>query len=311
MAFFAKQKLLYYKRFKMDIWSIFINTLQWKIDKTNYYCKRLERSLYYFKNRQDPLTINYKWKKRNLYLESGNNWKVFIKAQKLFLVKKSRRKVILRFILKLRVFKLKISNNWIRFFSFFIKRRLKFKKFYFKMPFIYEWKNIYLKYKTYKTKNYFLSLRITRLFYIIYTYRQLKQKANKAKHMDGLFENNYMVLIECKIPSFIYRTSFVSNMFESLIVVKTNVIWVNKIFISYLHYTIKPMDLIGFRILYKNYIYWQFYKRLKRKAFSFLFSKYIYVSLCFLIIIMLRLPLKKEIFNNASIDMYRVANYTL
>jgi hypothetical protein len=54
----------------------------------------------------------------------------------------------------------------------------------------------------------------------MYTYRQLKQKAKKAKRTDGLFEQNYMLLIECKLPSFIYRSSFFPNMFDSIYFVK-------------------------------------------------------------------------------------------
>jgi ribosomal protein S4 len=128
----------------------------------------------------------------------------------------------MRMVIKLRVFKTLVSNNLKRFFSFFLKKKKRGKKIYFRMPFIYEWRHYYLERKKYKTKRGFASLRVTRLFYIIYTYRQLKQKAKRAKRMDGVFENNYMLLIECKIPSFIYRTSFVSNMFESILLVKTN-----------------------------------------------------------------------------------------
>jgi len=71
------------------------------------------------------------------------------------------------------------------------------------------------------------------------------------------------------------------------------------------------MDLVGFRILYKNYIYWTFFKRIRRKAFIFLLPKNIYTSLKFLIMILLRIPLKSEIINSTSIDMYRLSNYAI
>jgi len=214
-------------------------------------------------------------------------------------------------ILKLKAFKVTISKNWIRFFSFFLKNRKSNKKIYYATPFLFEWRNFYIKEKKYVTKSGFASLRVTRLFYIIYTYRQLKQKAKKAKKMDGIFEQNYILLIECKLPAYIYRTSLVPNMFDSINIVKKGNVWINKYFYPYVHYVVKPMDLVGFRVLQKSYIYWQFYKRLKRKAFLFLFPSYIYISFCFLFTLLLRVPLNKELINAFSVDLYRVANYAV
>ena len=310
MAFFAKQKLLYYKRFKVDIWGIFMNTLQCKIDKTNYFCLRLERAFYYSKKRQHPLIKDYKIQKISKFtIKEQLQFFSIKKKERMQKAKFHKRKFILYSCLKLRAFRTTISKNWMRVFSYFIKRRNLRKKIYFYTPFIYEWKSYYQEYKKYNTKIDFATLRVTRLFYIMYTYRQLKQKAKKAKRTDGLFEQNYMSLIECKLPSFVYRTSFLPNMFESINFVKFNNVWINKIFVYHLHFCIKPMDLVGFRIVYKSYIYWQFYKRLKRKAFLFLLPKFIYVSFVFLFILMLKVPSKDEIINALSLDMYRVANY--
>jgi hypothetical protein len=76
--------------------------------------------------------------------------------------------------------------------------------------------------KIYKTKKDFSSLRVTKLFYIIYNYRQLKNLCRKAKKQIGAFEQNYLLLLECKLPSFIYRTSFMPNMFESIDFIKNS-----------------------------------------------------------------------------------------
>lgn len=43
MTFFAKQRLFYYKRYKLDIWGIFKNTLQGDISRPNYFVKSVKR----------------------------------------------------------------------------------------------------------------------------------------------------------------------------------------------------------------------------------------------------------------------------
>jgi hypothetical protein len=113
------------------------------------------------------------------------------------------------------------------------------------------------------------------------------------------------------LPSFIYRSSFIPNMFDSLKFIKKSNVWINKQFMYYISFTIKIMDLVGFRIIYKKYIYWNFFKRIRRKAFIFLLPKYIYTSYSFLMMLVLNIPLKINIINPIKIDMYRLSNYAI
>jgi len=118
--------------------------------------------------------------------------------------------------------KTRIKKKFLKVFSFFnIKTRIR-KKIYYRHPFVYEVRDKVIRQKIYFTKKQFASLRVTRLFYIIYNYKQLKNLNKKAKKKDGLFEQNYILLIECKLCSFIYRSSLFSNMFESIMFVKNN-----------------------------------------------------------------------------------------
>jgi len=312
MSYFAKQRILYYKKFKIDIWGIFKNTLQWKKDRSNYFCSYLRSSRSYFSN----LT---KIKAKDYYYQQKNN--AF--NQRPYLYHKYGRKVhkwwfnrirVLSILYKnimFKVFKIKISKKVSKVFSFFFDKKKRFDKIYYKKPFLYEIRLYYKQKKKYFAQSQFANLRLTRLFYIIYTYKQLKFLCKKSKKMDGLFEQNYILLMECKLPSFIYRTSFLSNMFYCLSFIKNNNVWINKKFMSYIYYTVTSMDLIGFRIISKSYIYWNFFKRLRRKAFIFLLPKYIYFSLSFFLLILLRIPYKKELINPISIDMYRLSNYII
>jgi ribosomal protein S4 len=107
---------------------------------------------------------------------------------------------------------------------------------------------VYIKKKKYTYKKEFTEIRIAKNFYIMYTLKNLKKIVKKAKKKDGLFEYNFITLMECRLPSFIYRASFLPNMFESMIFVKKGNIAVNKKFKYHMTYSISAMDLVTFRI---------------------------------------------------------------
>jgi hypothetical protein len=69
------------------------------------------------------------------------------------------------------------------------------------------------------------------------------------------------------------------------------------------------MDLVTFRVWEKNYIYWTFYKRLKKKAFLFFFPKYMYISIYFFFILYLHTPKKLDIINPISMDFYKASSF--
>jgi ribosomal protein S4 len=82
----------------------------------------------------------------------------------------------------------------------------------------------------------------------MYTFKQLRKIVKKAKKKDGLFEQNFISFMECKLPSFIYRSSFLSNMFESIYYIKKNNVAINKNFCSFIFFSVKSMDIITFRV---------------------------------------------------------------
>ena len=143
----------------------------------------------------------------------------------------------------------------------------------------------------------------------MYTLKKLKKIVKKAKKKDGVFELNLINRMECSLPAFIYRASFLSNMFESLNYIRSNNIAVNKIFRCHVSFIIKPMDLVTFRVWEKNYIYWNFYKRLKKKAFLFFFPKYMYISIIFFFILYLHPPKKLDIINPIAMDFYKASSF--
>jgi CRISPR/Cas system-associated endoribonuclease Cas2 len=134
--------------------------------------------------------------------------------------KSIHKRIILLYVLHNNVFKLSISLKMDKiFFTFLNKKKLQ-QKIYFKKPFIYETREPLIHYKKKRINYQLITLRVIKLFYVMYSYRQLKQIAKKAKSQFGVFEQNYLYIMECKLPSYIYRTSLISNLFESIKFVK-------------------------------------------------------------------------------------------
>jgi hypothetical protein len=85
---------------------------------------------------------------------------------------------------------------------------------------------------------------------------------------------------------------------------------INKIFCSFIFFSVKTMDIVTFRVWEKSYIYWNFYKRLKKKAFLFSFPKYMYVSIVFFFLICLNIPRKNDIINPITMDFYKASSFS-
>lgn len=298
MAFFIKQRLSIYKKYKLDIWGIvrnsFIIEKQWR--QFNY--SKLIRKYKMYNEARIHNTRKTENKKQDALFGQRLNKK--------YLYKLKIYKNIARFVFKEKISK---KNNQICLFFFNRKRRQRNFDWWKKKYFIYEVRDLYVKRKRYIQKKEFIDIRLAKNFYIMYTLKQLKKVARKAKRKDGLFEQNFIGFMECKLPSFIYRASFLPNMFESIYYVKNGNIAVNKIFRPFIFFPVKTMDIITFRVWEKGYIYWSFYKRLKKKAFLFCFPKYMYISLVFFFIICLNMPKKKDIINPISMDFYKASSF--
>lgn len=294
-----KQRLIDYKKYKLDIWglirnSFLIENIKWR---KFVYFKLIKK----YKMYKSAIIHNKKKKKLGKYtnlIYSNFN------SNYLFKVK------MYRSLLK-KVFKIKPSKKMNRICLFFFnkKKRQKNIDWWKKKYFIYEVRDLYVKKKKYNFKKEFSDVRLARIFYVTHTYKQLYKLVKKAKRKNGMFETNLISIMECRLPSFIYRSSFLSNMFESIYFIKNNNIAVNKIFRSSIYFVVKLMDIITFRVWEKSYIYWNFFIRLKKKAFLFFFPKYMYISIIFFFIICLNMPKKYDIINPIPMDFYKASSF--
>lgn len=78
-----------------------------------------------------------------------------------------------------------------------------------------------------KKKKKFVSLRLARLYFLTLVDYQFRAIFKKASKLDGNLDNNYCMLIECRLLSLFYRTNFMYNLFEIIRFIKTNNIIIN------------------------------------------------------------------------------------
>lgn len=325
MAFLAKQRVFYYKKYKIDIWNVFKNTLQLAAaDSTIFYNSKNNLK----RHRKAKGAFKYTaliYKKANSALRASKKaYKIKIDKTEEDLKKVKDIQIKIRFLYALKNAKLAtllVYSNLLKFFKYTVSKKFAAvldpliekdviqQKIFYRRPFIYEAKMPSITKKKRKINEQFISFRLVKLFYVMYNYRQLKKIAKKAKFKNGVFEQNYLLIIECKLPSYLYRTSLLPTIFDSLQFVKTGNVWVNKEFKPLVFYNVKLFDIVGFRVLYKNYILWHFYKRLRRKAFAFMFSRCIYVSLYFWFTVLISRFTLNDLVNSFSFDYYRIASY--
>lgn len=162
-------------------------------------------------------------------------------------------------------------------------------------------------------KKKFVTLRTTRLFYLTLTYKQFWRMAVNAKRKEGLFEKHFCLALEGRLISFLYRTSFVSNMFESIQLVKQSFITINRKTFNYVNESVNLFDILSFHPIIKSFVYLDIHERLYtgRKTIRYLFNppKYIFVSYWFLFAYMFMYPRRRKLVFPISVDIYRATGY--
>jgi ribosomal protein S4 len=178
-----------------------------------------------------------------------------------------------------------------------------------KQPYIYRLDIIerrtikrYLKYR-------FVSLRLVKLFYINYNYKKFRVLSNRMRKKVGMFEWNFLLQVEGRLMSFIYRTSLVANLFQCMQLIKQGHVYVNFKNFPYVNHTVQVGDFLTFTSLGKKLIYLMLIKRLSKKITLFNAPGYMYVSYALLYAYMKRPPLKKQLVFPIAIDLYRATGY--
>jgi ribosomal protein S4 len=159
-------------------------------------------------------------------------------------------------------------------------------------------------------KKRFVSLRVVKLFYLTLTYKHFKRIGRLAKKKDGLFEQQFCLLLEGRLISFLYRTSFVTNMFESLYLVKRSFILLDRQPVNFVNMPVKLFQILSFAPSIKIKMYFDYayqllyYKRTLNRP-----PRYMFISYWFLFAYMRKLPYREQLSFPAPIDIYRATGF--
>lgn len=158
-------------------------------------------------------------------------------------------------------------------------------------------------------KKKFITLRLIKLYYLTLKYRHFRLFASKAGSKDGLFEANFCFYLECRLVPILYRSNFITNMFEIIHFVKKSNVLINGICINYLNYTVSMGDFITFSRKCFNKFKINFKRRFILGSVLFNTPRFIFVSYKLFLFLLLRLPFKKDLIFPIRLDIYRATAF--
>lgn len=348
MILAIKNKASYYKRFELDIWGILRTTsfLRFPKRKKRYNKgfsklkkrgRRGKQRFSFMSKRQNNRKYSLKQVNifdkvkgkgtKNRFKKGGKSWRKRSVPRKTFKTQALRR-LRLNFHrrkLKLNVFTLqhlpKRFTNYLYVSFFYGKLRRIFDFFYnnyvirqqYKMRarrrYIYRVDIIQRRVFKKKIKKRFVSLRLVKLFYLTLHYHQFRQLARRTRLLDGCFEHNFLLALEGRLISFVYRTSFVPNLFQCIQLVRQGGVIVEKRVQNYVNYRVTINKFVKFTLLVKRLIYISLLYRLGRQLVLFNPPRYMFVSYPFLYCYMKRPPKRRDLVFPISLDMYRATGY--
>lgn len=155
----------------------------------------------------------------------------------------------------------------------------------------------------------FLAVRLVRLFYLTYNYRQLRRLILSAHGRAGFYEENLAFLLESRLMCFLYRTGFVSTLFSSIDCIRYNLVILNDRSINFIHYKVKLGDLLFFTTQGVAAIYPRLLKRLRKRTSFFPPAPFLFVSFSLLCAYYTRAPQIRQLIFPLRMNLHSVVNY--
>lgn len=156
----------------------------------------------------------------------------------------------------------------------------------------------------------FISIRLTRLYFLTFQDYQFRSLFRRAAKLDGNFEVNYTRLLEGRLLAIIYRLNYTHNIFWILRFIKTKYnVFINYKPVNMVNYTVPLGQLIIINSKWWNLFDWNLKLRLKRKALLFNRPKFLFISYKCHFAYVMRPPYKKDIIYPFYIDVQRISGY--
>jgi len=200
-------------------------------------------------------------------------------------------------------------KSW--YICFFLRiYREKIKRFWKKRRrYIYRIDIIDIMRKKKKYNKRWVSLRLTRLYFLTLQNYQFRQLFYKARKLTGDLETNYCYLLECRLLPLFYRTNFLSDLFLIIGFIKHKHVFINFKPLSFVNAKVNIGSVITFRKNKRELVYKIFRKKLYLKAILFNIPKFLFMSYRFFFGFLLKKPKKNDLVYPISIDIQRISGY--
>jgi len=198
------------------------------------------------------------------------------------------------------------------YFNFFYKLWYRRRKLWknWRKPYVYKF-DYPVRWRYLRKFNYrFISIRLTKLYYLIFQTHQFRKMFRSAVKKDGNFETNYLRVLECRAVSIAYRLNFSPDIFWLMRFLKMG---------SYLlleHVPIKTANFIMpigrfFTVFFEWR--WKIIKRLFKRIFlrtiMFPAPKFFFTSYECFYFYLVRAPRRVDLIYPFSIDLQRITGY--
>lgn len=157
----------------------------------------------------------------------------------------------------------------------------------------------------------YVTLRLIKIYYVFLKERSFRRMARLAKRTAGLFQSNFLLLLEGRLLHFLYRTGFVDTLFKSFYIIKSGFVSINSKVVTFFNTGVKVFDIVSFSPILMPYIYTDYLSRLYYFLLLHPPMRCIYVSYIFLFFFFFKNPKKRDVPKPLFIDMYRLCGYPI
>ena len=155
----------------------------------------------------------------------------------------------------------------------------------------------------------FLSIRITRLYFLNYRDSQFRKLFKRSMKLRGNLEENYYYLLEGRLLAVFYRTNYMANIFEIMDFIKDGNVFINFKSKSLLNYPVPIYKFITFNQDYIKRFTYLLKRRAQVKAILFNIPRFMFISYKFNYLYLIRYPKKRDLVFPIAIDAERLVSY--
>lgn len=161
-----------------------------------------------------------------------------------------------------------------------------------------------------RQKWWFVTRRLSRLFYLTLSYAQFRKLAKVASRAEGSWESSFIMLVENRVLGMLYRMQINMNVFELRWFVLSGKVLINNKKVTYCNAPVAYFDIMRFSVRTAELLRAQIIERFKMNATFFSIPRYMCVSYKYMLGFVYREPKRVDlVFPIKAIDVYRSADY--